>query len=122
MYVGKSEGEFIQLTSMPDTFHSDVLFLLGHNNAVNGYLSEHNESLTERYIVLITCQRGYRFERYGGKNRQIYITRQEGYTAKSYNHEHYEFDFDPYNSELICYNLKKCSLEEKIERAFVRIA
>lgn len=122
MYAGTPEGEFVPLISMPDTFHSDVLFLLGHNIAVNRYLSEHSESMTEQYIVLITCQRGYRFERYAGKNRRIYIARQEERTAKSYHREDYEFDFDPYNSELICYNLKQGSLVEKIERAFVRMA
>lgn len=122
MYVGRPEKDFIPLLSMPDAFQKDVLFLYGHNNAVNRYLVENQDSISEQTVILITCQASYKFERYGRKDRKIYIARQENNTVKIYDKEDYCFDFDPCDSELICYNLKKGNVLEMIERAFVCIS
>lgn len=115
-------SEAIQFQSMPLDFEKSTLFIVGHNGWIEYLLDKEIKYIQEKIIVLVTCQCNYQFEKYSKFGKTIYIAKQrEGY-AVIYSGKDYGFQFDPVESEIISYRMrKKFQFRENIEHSYLRL-
>lgn len=119
-YVKVNETfEYITLQSFPYTTLDDILFLIGHCDAVRDYLL--NKKIPEKNIIIVSCydnSLGIAIKKIKSKNILYSFlnnhNRTEMYDGKEYNFEFAEIS----KSEILLYNHRNESLKTKIEKSF----
>ena len=119
--VENTEDGFLQLTSFPSKYFSEILMILGHNCAVKNHLI--NNKFPESVVVAITCDGICNYENINLPNKKLYIPFQnKSNLADLLYGEMYGFDFDITESELKFYNSpKSLAIEMRIDKSFQNI-
>ena len=118
--VTKDECNNYVLKSIPSTSYDSLVIIVGDNYFVKEFLC--NNTISEKLIVAITCDRGCNFRKVklSGKNLYLPHLDKDGY-AELLKGSNYEFGFDPTESEVLLYNAPKTwSLEERITYCFTK--
>jgi hypothetical protein len=112
-------SEYIVLQSFPYTILNDMLFLIGHCDAVKDYII--NNKILEKNIVIVSCyDDSLKMAIKKLKNKNIlysFLDNQnmtEMYDGKDYNFKFAEIS----KSEVLLYNYRNESLETKMEKSF----
>lgn len=113
-------SNFIKLISIPENFENDLIFFVGHHNAINNFLNLDLNIISNKSIVLITCKANDNYISLSRCANQIYLARQKDNYAVILDKDDYGFDFDPVESEVIMYNLKnKYPIYQILNKAFI---
>ena len=96
-----SEGRYIRLIPLGSTNY-DILFITGHVNQVEEYLSAHIKNIPEMIIVATTCL-PENLRKYT-KQKKIYVPDIKGQYCYYHDGQPYGFRFNPTDSELNFYN------------------
>lgn len=119
-YLNKSDSEYV-LTSIPST-SLDILFIVGHNSSVYRYLKQNKNTILEKKIVIITCNKNYNYSSVIPPDKSIYICKQNSSgIADLFEGKQYNLQFDVTESELLFLNCKEPDIHQKIRNCFSRI-
>ena len=120
LVISANEPSYSELVSIPA--HSlDILFIAGHNSFVKNLLQQHE--IQEKRIAAITCDGTVHVSELKLPDKIFYIARQNkwGY-ADQFRGEHFGFDFDITESELLLYQTNKADkLSKRLEDSFYRL-
>lgn len=118
--VSSHSSGFIHLKSVP-TNCLDILFIVGHNYVVKGYLQ--SSEIPEKTIVAITCDGSIRFSSLQLSGKTIYIPHQNNRNyADLISGKYYGFDFDLTESEILFFNSKKNSdILQRLDSCFTKL-
>lgn len=114
---GKPEGSYIPLYPIGPAC-PDILFITGHNDAVDKYLKGNIASIHENTIVITSCM-GQTFRKYTAR-KKIYVPSANYDFCILRNGKPYGFDFSISDAELDFYNASG-TISEKIHSAYVRL-
>lgn len=116
----KNDGtSFIELESMPSTY-LDILFIVGHNHAVENYLSSY--VIPEKVIVAITCDKSIDLKKINLPDKVVYISNQKNHYSDFLKGNLFGFKFDLTESELVFYNTdKNQDIKHRLNASFTRI-
>lgn len=99
----KSEGSYIPLTPV-GTIGLDILFITGHTNQVQEYLTAFFDEIPEKTIVITSCF-GEVFKQHASK-KSIYVPDLRNHLCQLRDGKPFGFDFDISDAELDLYNTK----------------
>lgn len=121
-YVKTQEtSDYIVLQSFPYDTLNNVMFLIGHCDAIKDYLS--SNSFFENTIVLISCyykELGIVLKKISNKNI-LYSLLNKNIMTEMYDGREYNFDFAEISkSEILLYNFRNESLDKKLEKCFIK--
>lgn len=117
LIIRANEPAYSELVSIP-AYSLDILFIVGHNSFVKNFLQQHE--IQEKRIAAITCDGTVHVSTLKIPDKIFYIARQNklGY-ADRYRGEHFGFDFDITESELLLYQTNKADkLSKRLEESF----
>lgn len=96
----------------------DVLFITGHADAVEEYLTGMIQSIPEKAIVITSCM-GSNFKKFAS-NKEIYVPSIDCSLCKLRDGRPYGFDFAISDCELDLYN-SSGTIKERIQSAYRRL-
>ena len=114
---GNPEGGFITLKPV-GTGCLDILFITGHADCVEYYLSCKAKNIPEKTIVITSCM-GQSFKKYTA-NKEMYVPDPRQPLCLLRDGRPYGFDFKISDAELNLYN-SSGSIMERIQAAYVRL-
>lgn len=114
---GTPEGSYIPLIPLGDK-GPDVLFITGHNDQVQDYLSTYIKQIPEHCIVITSCM-GRFFKRFAAK-KEVYVPDIHQDYCLLRDGRSYGFEFDISDAELDFYNASG-SIKERIQAAYDRL-
>ena len=120
LIIRANEPAYSELVSIP-AYSLDILFIVGHNSFVKNFLQQHE--IQEKRIAAITCDGTVHVSALKIPDKIFYIARQNkwGY-ADRFRGEHFGFDFDITESELLLYQTNKADkLSKRLEDSFYRL-
>lgn len=97
----KVEGEYIVLVPV-GVSGPDILFITGHTNEVEGYLTDFLDKITERTIVITSCM-GNKFKKFANR-KTIYVPKGKGDFCELRDGQVFGFGFYISDAELDFYN------------------
>ena len=113
----KLEGRYIPLIPLGSCDY-DILFITGHTDQVQDYLSDNINQIPEHCIVITSCQ-GRSFKKYSSK-KEIYVPNINQDYCLLRDGKTYGFDFNISDAELDFYNASG-SITERIQSAYERL-
>lgn len=116
----KSQKRKGYIELVPDApCNASVLFVIGHNNRVGGFLSDYTPATDEKIVVLITCTLKSLRE-IKKKFHRVYMSSENGLTSY-YSGRDYGFEFPVSEAELKFYNSKEQNLKKRLNHSFYNI-
>ncbi len=116
-YLRKYNDSFV-LTSIP-SISLDIVFIVGHNSSVYHYLKQNHDDITEKTIIIITCNKNYNYASVLPPDKSLYLCLQSSSgIADLYDGYQYNIPFDITESELLFYNCREPDIHKKIDKCF----
>ena len=116
-----TDQNFLEFVSMPSTYYSEYLMIVGHNRIVQKYLTSHD--FPETSVVAITCDGACNYKKLHLPGKKLYIPFQnKNNLVDLLSGRDYGFDFDITESEINFYNAPAMmAFEKRIEESFLPI-
>lgn len=109
----------IVLKSIPNN-QPDILMLVGHDPITNNYIIQNIDSISEKNIIIISCNTKKIRQLSNIKNKNIYVPNNPS-KINYYNGKEFGFQFDITDEEIMLYRNKNENLDNMLKNTFERI-
>ena len=106
------------LNTIPPYEH-DILLIVGHDCRTDKYLIENHRNISEKIVVIISCNTGY-FKCLSLLHKHIVYFPKNKKIVSKYNGKIYGFEFDLTKEEILLYRKRKKEIYRNLEDIFER--